>query len=168
MSSNDCKESLSIRQATPSDVRVILELIHAIADYEKLSHQVTANEDTLRDSLFGPHPAAEICLASWQGVVVGYAVFFHHFSTFEGQRGLYLEDIFIQPDFRGKGIGKALLRHLARLALERDCARFEWLVLDWNQAAMDFYRGLGAEILDDWKLCRMTASSIQKLAHSED
>ena len=159
---------LSMRPATVEDVGIILELIREIAAYEKLSHQVTAEASTLKDSLFGPSPAAEVVLASWSGEVVGYAIYFHNFSTFEGKRGLYLEDIFIKPNHRGKGIGKAMLTHLAKLALERGCARFEWVVLDWNTPAIEFYQGLGASVLEDWKVCRMERESIEQLASGED
>jgi GNAT superfamily N-acetyltransferase len=163
MTTTDLDHShLRIRKATKEDTPLILEFIKAIADYEKLAHQVTATEETLNESLFQDPPAAEISFAYVGDQAVGYAVYFHNFSTFEGKRGLYLEDIFIKPEFRGKGIGKTLLKHLAQLALERRCARFEWVVLDWNENAIEFYRGIGAQVFDEWRVCRMDKHAIEQ------
>jgi GNAT superfamily N-acetyltransferase len=153
-----------IRLATPTDIPAIVHLIRALADYEKLSHQVVVDEARLREHLFGPRPYAEVLLAEEGGQVVGYAIVFHTYSTFLGRPSLYLEDLFVLPEQRGRGHGKALLARLARLALERDCGRFEWMVLDWNTPAIQFYESLGAALNPEWKLCRMTGDALRRFA----
>jgi len=155
---------LQIRPATEHDVALVLEFIREIAEFEKLSHQVTATEALLQDSLFGPSPGAEVLLAYQDDSPAAYAVFFHTFSTFLGKRGIWLEDLFVRPAFRRQGIGKALLQHIASIAKERDCGRLEWAVLDWNTNAIEFYKGLGAEVLPDWRICRMTGAALDGLA----
>lgn len=149
-----------IRAAKPEDTPTIARLIRELADYERLSHWVCLDEDRLREHLFGPRPYAEVLLAEEAGEVVGYALFFHNYSTFLAQPGIYLEDLFVQPEHRGKGHGKALLAAVARVAVERGCWRLEWVVLDWNQPAMDFYRALGAEVLDEWTTNRLTGDAL--------
>ncbi|HEX8705017.1 MAG TPA: GNAT family N-acetyltransferase [Myxococcaceae bacterium] len=153
-----------IRLATPTDIPAIIHLIRALAEYEKLSHQVVLDEARLREHLFGPRPYAEVLLAEEGNQVVGYALFFHTYSTFLARPSLYLEDLFVLPEQRGRGHGKALLARLARLAVERDCGRFEWMVLDWNTPAIQFYESLGAAVSPEWKLCRMTGEALQRFA----
>jgi GNAT superfamily N-acetyltransferase len=153
-----------IRPATPADIPGIVQLIRALADYEKLSHQVIVDEARLREHLFGPRPYAEVLLAEDGAQLVGYALFFHTYSTFLAQPSLYLEDLFVLPSHRGRGFGKALLARLARLAVERQCGRFEWMVLDWNTPAIQFYESLGAALAPEWKLCRMTGEALQRFA----
>src|SRR5215467_6056644 len=153
---------MQIRNATPEDVPEIARLIRALADYEKLSDEVLATEEQLRESLFGPRPAAETVLAWLDGRAIGLAVFFSNYSTFRGRAGLYLEDLFVEPAQRGRGYGKALLRHVARLAVERGCERMEWSVLDWNTPAIEFYRGLGARPLEDWTIYRLQGESLKQ------
>lgn len=157
-------QGLSLRLATANDAPQILQFIHALAEYEKLSDQVVATEDKLRQTLFGPTAFAEVVIADYAGEAAGFALFFHNYSTFLAKPGLYLEDLFVKPALRGRGIGKALITYLAKLAVERDCGRFEWSVLDWNQPAIDFYQGLGAELLPDWRINRVTGSQLQQLA----
>jgi len=155
---------IRIVSATAADVPLILRFIRKLAEYEKLSHQVSASEELLKETLFGERPAAEVVLGYFSGEPVGFAVFFHNFSTFVGRPGLYLEDLFVDPAHRGKGIGKALLVHLAKLAVERGCGRFEWAVLDWNTPSIDFYRSLGAKPLDDWTIFRLTGDELSNVA----
>jgi len=155
---------VTIRPATERDVPLVLDLIKGLADYEKLAHEVTATEAGLRRSLFGPSPGAEVVIAEVAGEPVGFALFFHNFSTFVGKRGLYLEDLFVKPAWRGHGVGRQLLVYLARLAVERDCGRFEWAVLDWNEQAIRFYRGLGAQPMHDWTVFRVAGDALQQLA----
>jgi GNAT superfamily N-acetyltransferase len=162
MSANETR--LTIRPATEADVSLVLMFIRGLAEYEHLSHLVTATEETLRDALFGARPGAEVLLAFEAQTPVGFAVFFHNFSTFLGRRGLWLEDIYIDPAFRRKGHGRALLLHVARIAHERGCGRFEWSALDWNTPAIDFYKGLGAIPLDDWTIFRATGEALEKMA----
>ena len=154
-----------IRPASRADVALILAFIRELAEYEHLSHLVTATEQTLLDSLFGPHPGAEVLLAFERDAAVGFAVFFHNFSTFLGTHGLWLEDIYVKPKFRGQGYGRELLLHVARIAHQRGCARFEWAVLDWNAPAIEFYKSLGAVPLDDWTIFRVTGESLARLAN---
>ncbi|HZT77986.1 MAG TPA: GNAT family N-acetyltransferase [Vicinamibacterales bacterium] len=155
---------VQIRPATERDVPIVLEMITALADYEKLAHAVTATEQTLRDTLFGARPDAEVAIA-WAGAEpAGFALFFHNYSTFLAQRGLYLEDLFVKPAFRGRGIGRALLAHLAAIAVDRQCGRFEWSVLDWNAPAIGFYKKLGAVPLDEWTIFRVTGDALHRLA----
>jgi GNAT superfamily N-acetyltransferase len=153
-----------IRTATSADVPAIARLIRGLAEYEKLAHLVALDEERLRQHLFGPRPFAEVLLAEEDGRVVGFALFFHNYSTFLGEPGIYLEDLFVEPGYRGRGHGKALLLALARLALERGCGRLDWVVLDWNEPAIQFYRSLGAEPLDDWTGYRLAGSALAKLA----
>lgn len=160
-------DDLTIRETTPEDVSLILDFIRGIADYEKLSHEVVATEDTLQDSLFGPNPCAECRLAFLGETPVAYAIFFHNFSTFIGRRGLYLEDLFVKPEFRGRGIGKTFLTHLATVAKERNCGRFEWVALDWNESAINFYKGLGAEMKPEWQVFRLDEAGIAKVADTD-
>jgi GNAT superfamily N-acetyltransferase len=155
---------IDIAPATPHDVPLMLSLITALAEYEKLRHEVIATEQSLGTALFGPKPSAEAVIARFEGSPAGFALFFHNFSTFVGKHGLYLEDLFVLPQFRGRAIGKALLRHLAALAVERDCGRFEWAVLDWNRPARDFYESLGAEAKSDWIIHRVSGAALQQLA----
>lgn len=157
---------LHIRPATPADTALILALVRELADYEKLSHEVVATENQLRDNLFGATPQAEAVIAEWHGEPAGFALFFHNFSTFLGRRGLYLEDLFVRPAHRGRGIGKALLVHLARIAVDRDCGRFEWAVLDWNEPARTFYVSLGAKPVPEWDIFRVTGDALARLANS--
>jgi GNAT superfamily N-acetyltransferase len=156
--------SIDIAPATPGDVALILKLIAALADYEKLSHEVIATEASLTAALFGPKPSAEAVIARVDGVPAGFALFFHNFSTFMGKHGLYLEDLFVLPEFRGRSIGKSLLQYLAQLAVQRECGRFEWAVLDWNRPARDFYESLGAEPKSDWIIHRVSGEALQRLA----
>jgi GNAT superfamily N-acetyltransferase len=156
--------SLRIASATERDLPLILSFIKKLAEYEKLSDMVVATEDLLRDALFGPRPVAEVIIANWNDEPVGFALFFHNFSTFLGRRGIYLEDLFVDPPHRGKGVGKALLLHLAKIAKERNCGRFDWAVLDWNKPSIDFYKSLGAVPLDDWTLFRLTGDALDRLA----
>ena len=156
--------SFMIRPATVEDVPLVLEFITALAEYEKLSHRVTATEATLRESLFGANPGAEVLLAFEGETPVGFAVFFHNFSTFLGVKGLWLEDLFVRPEHRGRGYGKALLLRVARTALGRGCGRFEWAALDWNTPAWDFYKALGAAPLEDWTMFRVTGEALERLA----
>ncbi len=153
-----------IRSAVAEDVPLILSYIRELADYEKLSSAVVADEATLHETLFGEYPAAEILLAHVDGAPAGFALFFHNYSTFLGRPGLYLEDLFVRPDFRGHGVGRTLLARLAALAVERNCGRFEWSVLDWNEPAQDFYSKLGARPMDDWTLWRMDGQALINLA----
>jgi len=156
--------AIRIERATERDVPFILEMIRALAEYEKLSDSVIATEDGLRHSLFGPRSAAEVIIASAGDEPAGFALFFHNFSTFLGQRGLYLEDLFVKPEWRAHGIGKRLLAELARLAIERGCGRLEWSVLDWNAPAIGFYKRLGARPMEDWTLFRLTGDALHRLA----
>jgi GNAT superfamily N-acetyltransferase len=153
-----------IRPATAADTPAIARLIRALADYERLSHAVTFDEARLREHLFGPRPFAEVLLAEEAGAVVGFALFFHNYSTFVGRPGIYLEDLFVDPQHRGKGHGKALLRALARLAVERGCGPLEWAVLNWNEPAIRFYRALGAVPMNDWTGYRLAGDALATVA----
>lgn len=153
-----------IRDARADDIDTIQAFILALADYEKLAHEVKADRDTLARYLFGPRPMAEVLIAEHEGRAVGFALFFHNFSTFEGRPGLYLEDLFVLPDARGLGTGRALLSRLAQLAIARDCARLEWSVLDWNEPAIAVYRGIGAKPMDGWTVQRIDGSALTALA----
>jgi GNAT superfamily N-acetyltransferase len=156
--------SIRIVPAQAADVPIILGMIKALAEYEQLTHEVTATEDDLRHSLFGPQPAGEVVIAYTGQTPIGFALFFHTFSTFLGRRGLYLEDLFVVPEWRGKGVGKQLLGHVASVAAQRQCGRLEWAVLDWNESAIAFYQHLGAQVMDDWRLCRLTGDKLQRAA----
>jgi len=153
-----------IRPARVGDVPVILELIRDLATYERAPHEVTATEEQLVDVLFGERPAAEVLLVFEGKSPVGFALFFHNFSTWLGRPGLYLEDLFVKPEKRGKGYGRALLVELAKIAMERGCGRMEWAVLDWNEPAIKFYRSLGAKPMDEWTVFRLTRDGIERLA----
>ena len=155
---------LRIASVTDADVPVVLSLVKKLAEYERLTHLVVATEDDFRNALFGPRPSVEAVLAFVGDEAVGFALFFASFSTFLGRPGLYLEDVFVEPHFRGNGIGKALLKHLAAIACERNYGRMEWAVLDWNQPAIGFYKRLGAQMMDEWTVCRVTGDSLQRLA----
>lgn len=161
MTSTSAQTALDIRPATPEDIPTIVDLIKALAEFEELSHEVTGRPDDLQRSLFGERPYAEAVLAWVEGQPVGMALFFHNFSTFLMKPGLYLEDLFVLPDYRRQGIGRALLIHVGKLALERGCGRFEWNVLDWNSSAIGFYQSMGAELKDEWRLCRVTDDALQ-------
>jgi GNAT superfamily N-acetyltransferase len=153
-----------IREANEGDVPLILSLIRELAEYEKLSDEVVATEDGLRDSLFGERRYAEVLIAEHDGAPAGFALFFHNFSTFLGKPGIYLEDLYVKPAFRGSGIGKKLLVHLASLAKRRGCGRLEWWVLDWNEPSIGFYKKLGAVPMDDWTVYRVSGSALEDLA----
>ncbi len=153
-----------IRPAVAADVGRILAFIRELAEYEKLSHEAVADEAGLTAQLFGDHPRAEVLIADVDGTAAGFALFFHNFSTFVGKPGLYLEDLFVSPVFRGHGLGKRLMLRLAQIAVERDCGRFEWSVLDWNQPAIDFYRSLGAVGMDEWTIQRISGDALRALA----
>jgi GNAT superfamily N-acetyltransferase len=155
-----------IRPATIADTPTIAALIRSLAEYEKLAHKVFLDENDLRKHLFGPRPYAEVLMAEEGSEIVGFALFFHNFSTFLGQPGIYLEDLFVRPEYRGRGHGKALLTALAQLSIERGCHRLEWAVLDWNEPALRFYRSLGAGPLDGWTLFRLTGDALRNLARS--
>ena len=157
---------LTIAPAVAADVPVIVDLIRALAKYERLEHEMVATEDDIHHSLFGPRPYAEVILAREDSDTVGYALFFHNYSTFRGKPGIYLEDLFVLPERRGHGYGRALLVALARIAVERGCARYEWSVLDWNAQAIGFYRRMGAEVMEEWRICRVTGDALARLAAS--
>jgi len=155
---------VTIRFAIEKDVPLILSLIRGIAEYEKLSHEVVATEEVLRNSLFGKNKFAEVLIAEYKNETAGFALFFHNFSTFLGKPGIYLEDLFVKPELRGKGIGKILLTYLGKIAIERDCGRVEWSVLDWNEPAIKFYKNLGAQPMNEWTVFRVSGEAIEKLA----
>ena len=156
--------SLQIRKATEADVPVIVWFIRQLAEYERLLQEAVMTEETLRESLFGSRPSGEVLLGYNEDKPVAFAVFFHNFSTFLGRRGLYLEDLFVIPEMRGKGFGRALLVHLAQIARERNCGRFEWAVLDWNEPAIEFYKRLGAVPMSEWTIFRVTGKALDRLA----
>ena len=161
------QHDFEIRPACVADVPIILKLIRDLATYERAPNEVTATEEQLVDVLFGEKPVAEVLLAFENETPVGFAVFFHNFSTWLGRPGLYLEDLFVKPEKRGKGYGHALLVDLAKIARDRGCGRMEWAVLDWNDPAIQFYRALGAKPLDEWTVFRLTCDGIARLAQSE-
>lgn len=156
--------SLSTRTATETDIPFILTLIRELADYEKLSHEVVATEARLRETLFGPRPAAEALIGCADGTPAGFALFFQNYSTFLARPGLHLEDLYVQPAFRGLGLGRALITAVARLAHERGCGRLEWTVLDWNTPAIRFYESLGADMKPDWRIMRVTGPALKTMA----
>lgn len=156
--------TLSIRTATRDDIGLIAQFIRALADYEKLLHEVRFNEAVLADKLFGARPYAEVLIGEIDAKPEGFALFFHNFSTFEGKPGIYLEDLFVTPEARGSGLGTALLAELARLAVERDCARLDWSVLDWNEPSIGFYKTLGAKALDEWTGFRLEGDALSAMA----
>jgi GNAT superfamily N-acetyltransferase len=157
-------EPLDIRAATRDDVPTLLELVRALAEYERLTHLVAADERRLADELFAPGSHVEAVLGFAGGAAAGFAVYFHNFSTFLGRRGLYLEDLFVRPEHRRRGYGRELLLHVARLAHARGCGRFEWMALDWNEPAIRFYKSLGAVELAEWRLFRVTGDALARLA----
>ena len=159
--------NLIVRFAQPSDVITLFQLIQGLAEYEKLSHAVIGNAEALKDHLFGSPKYVDAIIAEIDGQAVGFAIFFHNYSTFLTKPGIYLEDIFVSPEYRRQGIGKALLTKVAQIAVERDCGRLEWSVLDWNVSAQEFYRNLGADILEDWRICRVTATGLTQLANQK-
>jgi GNAT superfamily N-acetyltransferase len=156
--------SCLIRTATAGDVPLILGFIRDLAVYEKLQHEVIATEETLRGTLFGNPPAAQVVIAEEDGRPAGFALYFFNYSTFLAKPGLYLEDLFVKPEFRERGIGKALLLHLAKIANARGCGRMEWSVLDWNQPAIEFYEKIGARRMKEWQICRLTGAALQQYA----
>jgi GNAT superfamily N-acetyltransferase len=156
--------TISIRPATRADLPLIAQFIRDLAEYEKLAHEVRFDEAVLGDRLFGVRPYAEVLIGEVDGTPQGFALFFHNFSTFEGRPGIYLEDLFVRPDARGSGLGKALLKALAALAVERDCARLEWWVLDWNEPAIQFYKKLGAKPMEEWTTFRVDGDALRELA----
>jgi GNAT superfamily N-acetyltransferase len=155
---------LSIRPASATDIPLIAQFIRDLAEYERLAHEVRFDEAVLEAKLFGPRPFAEVLIGEIEGVAQGFALFFHNFSTFEGKPGVYLEDLFVRPEARGAGLGKALLKKLAAIAVERDCARLEWSVLDWNEPAIQFYKALGAKPMDEWTVYRVDGAALTGLA----
>jgi GNAT superfamily N-acetyltransferase len=157
--------TINIRPAVPGDLDLIFRFICDLAEYEKLRHEVRADKAALGRYLFGATPRAEVVIGELDASPRGFALFFHNFSTFEGRPGLYLEDLFVDPEARGCGLGRALLQHLARIALERDCARLEWSVLDWNEPALRFYKALGAAPMDEWTVQRVDGSALEALAN---
>jgi len=156
--------NLILRFAQADDYSVLFKLIQGLADYEKLSHAITGNALALKEHLFGSRRYIEAILAESAGQAVGFALFFHNYSTFLTKPGIYLEDLFVLPEYRRQGIGKALITKVAQIAVERDCGRLEWSVLDWNESAQEFYRSMGASILDDWRICRVTEDALTQLA----
>lgn len=158
---------LRIEPARPRDTAVLHALIRALSEYERLTHLVVGTEAQLREELFGARPVVEAVLGWEDERPVAFALYFHNFSTFLARRGLYLEDLFVVPEARGRGYGKALMRHVARVAVQRGCGRFEWAVLDWNQPAIDFYRSLGAEVLPDWRIGRLTGNALAALGSAD-
>lgn len=160
----DAPEQIQIFEATENDVPAIFDLIRQLAEYERLSDRVLATEEQINRTLFGEPPSAEVLIASYGGECAGFAVFFSSYSTFLAKAGIYLEDLFVKPHLRGKGIGKALLARLAKLAIERDCGRVEWAVLDWNEPSIAFYKKLGAAPMDEWTVFRLTGEALAKLA----
>lgn len=166
MTADTSATTFAIRPATPADVTHIQSMIVELAVFEKLEHMVVATEEKLHEGLFGAHPACEAIVGEENGTVVTFALFFHNFSTFLTKRGLYLEDLYVRQAHRGRGYGSRMLKHLARLAVERECGRFEWTVLDWNAPAISLYRSMGAEILPEWRICRVTGASLDALAQA--
>jgi GNAT superfamily N-acetyltransferase len=156
--------TLSIRPAARADLPLIAQFIRDLAEYERLAHEVRFDEVVLGQRLFGPRPYAEVLIGEIDGIPQGFALFFHNFSTFEGRPGIYLEDLFVRPEARGAGLGKALLGRLAQLAVERDCARLEWAVLDWNEPSIGFYKSLGARPMDEWTVFRLDGDALAGLA----
>jgi GNAT superfamily N-acetyltransferase len=162
------RERFEIRPAAPGDVPQLTVLVRELAEYERLTHLLECTEHRLHEALFGMQPGVEALLArAGSGAVAGFALYFHNYSTFLGRRGLYLEDLYVRPAFRRRGCGSALLARLARLARERDCGRFEWTVLDWNVSAQRFYQGLGAAVLPDWRIVRLTGDALARLADAD-
>ncbi|MBF6992114.1 MULTISPECIES: GNAT family N-acetyltransferase [Cupriavidus] len=165
------RSAFTLRPATAADSETLFNLILALAEYEKLTHIVEATPQKIEEALFGATPHAEAVLvevdANGAPKAVGFALFFHNFSTFLAKPGLYLEDLYVDPAWRGHGLGKALLQHLAALAVERGCGRFEWSVLDWNQPSIDFYQAMGAEVLPDWRICRVTGDALARLGKAK-
>ena len=157
-------DNLRIVPARSEDVPIILNLIRALGEYERMTNEVVATEEGLRAWLFGERPAAEVVLAYAGETVVGFALFFHTFSTFLGRPGLYLEDLFVIPEWRGRGIGRRLIVHLADIAIRRGCGRMEWAVLDWNESAIGFYERMGARVMKEWQLCRLTGDGLARVA----
>jgi len=153
-----------LRPAREADLPAIVGLITELAVFEKLEHLVVVTPESLKPHLFGPKPAAECVVGEVGGTVVAFALFFQNFSTFLGKPGLYLEDLYVQPAHRGTGLGKALLRHLGALAVQRGCGRFEWSVLDWNERAIRFYEGMGATVMPEWRICRVTGAALQAMS----
>ncbi len=156
---------LQIRKAKESDAHVIVWFVRQLAEYERLSHEAVMTEEIVRESLFGPRPAAEVLLGYSEDKPAAFAVFFHNFSTFLGKPGLYLEDLFVVPEMRGRGFGRAMLVELARIARERNCGRFEWAVLDWNEPAIEFYKKLGAVPMNEWTIFRVAGEALERLAN---
>jgi len=161
--------SFFLHAARPGDVGEVFGLVRALAEYEKLAHLVSGTEEELRSELFGARPVVECVVAregtaDAEGAALGFALFFHNYSTFLARRGLYLEDLFVVPAARGRGIGKALIAHVAGLAVQRGCGRFEWAVLDWNRPTIDFYEALGATLQPDWRICRLSGDALHALA----
>jgi GNAT superfamily N-acetyltransferase len=157
----------TISAATPDDVPAVAAMIRALADYERLSHLCVGTQEQLKDALFAPRPAAEVLIARADAKPVGFALFFHTFSTFLARRGVWLEDLFVYPEHRGAGAGKALLKAVAAIARDRGCGRFEWAVLDWNTPAIRFYESLGATLMHDWRLARVTGTALERLADDD-
>ena len=158
--------SLNIRRVRPGEAGLVLAFIRELAEYEKLSHEVEATEAMIADALFGEGPQLYCAIAEWNGEPVGFAVWFVNFSTFSGRHGIYLEDLYVRPSHRGRGLGKALLVHLAKECVENGWSRLQWAVLDWNAPSIAFYKSLGAAMLDDWTLCRVTGPALTRLAGS--
>lgn len=163
MKTANLPENFEIRKGTKKDIPIILSFIKELAEYEKMLNEVVANEDLLERHLFGEHQSAEVVIGYFKDEPVGFALFFHNFSTFLGRPGLYLEDLYVRKKMRGNGFGKALLKHLAHLAVERDCGRMEWSVLNWNTPSIQFYESLGAKPLEDWSVYRVTGNSLKDL-----
>ena len=159
--------SLIIRRACPDEAGLVLSLVRELAEYEKLSHEVEATEQMIAAALFGPNPRLFCDIAEWSGEVAGFAVWFVNFSTFSGRSGIYLEDLFVRPALRGKGIGKSLLAHLARECVANGWSRLQWAVLDWNTPSIDFYKSLGAVMLDEWTVCKVSGAALSALAEGK-
>jgi GNAT superfamily N-acetyltransferase len=160
------QEALRLRTAGPDDAPLVFDFICGLARYEKLEHEVVATPEGIAETLFGPHPVAEVLIAEWRGEPAGFALFFPNYSTFLGRPGMYLEDLFVLPEFRGHGIGKALLAHLAGISVKRGYGRLDWSVLDWNEPAIRFYRRIGARGLDEWTQYRLDGDALQRLGKS--